>query len=230
MYTHDNLIKLHQTAIQDRSSSIQTARRSNQSILREINPEHLLEGQMLKLKFQYFGHLMQLIGKVPNAGKDWGEKEKKASEDEIAGWHHQCNGHELGPTSGDGERQGGLVCCSPWGRKDSDTTGWLNIKQEFLPWGFIWSRGQTSSFDQWTDEPSHSGYKRTHRVRKQLSFVYYSYALCPQSGFKATDTWCYGEFISLGVNETGSPINELWGLNPSFFYRMLGWASMVAQQ
>ena len=70
MYTHDNLIKLHQTAIQDRSSSIQTARRSNQSILREINPEYLLEGQMLKLKFQYFGHLMQLIGKVPNAGKD----------------------------------------------------------------------------------------------------------------------------------------------------------------
>ena len=58
MYTHDNLIKLHQTAIQDRSSSIQTARRSNQSILREINPEYLLEGLMLKLKIQYFGHLI----------------------------------------------------------------------------------------------------------------------------------------------------------------------------
>ena len=59
MYTHDNLIKLHQTAIQDRSSSIQTARRSNHSILREINPEYSLEGLMLKLKLQYFGHLIQ---------------------------------------------------------------------------------------------------------------------------------------------------------------------------
>ena len=44
----------------------------------------------------------------------------------MAGWHHQCNGHELGQTSGDGEGQGGLVCCSPWDRKGSDTTGGLN--------------------------------------------------------------------------------------------------------
>ena len=51
-----------------------------------------------------------------------------------------------------------------------------------------------------------------------------------KTGFKATEMWCYGEFISLGVNVTGSPISELWGLNPSvFFCRMLGWASMVAQ-
>ena len=44
----------------------------------------------------------------------------------MAGWHHQCNGHELGQTLGDGEGQGGLECCSPWGRKESDTTGQLN--------------------------------------------------------------------------------------------------------
>ena len=50
-------------------------------------------------------------------------EEKRASEDEMAGWH---NGHELGQTSGDGEGQGGLACWSPWGRKESDTTGWLN--------------------------------------------------------------------------------------------------------
>ena len=62
-----------------------------------------------------------LIGKVPDAGKDWGQKEKKA-ENEMAGWHHQCNGHELGQTLGDGEGQGGLVCCSPWGHKELDTT------------------------------------------------------------------------------------------------------------
>ena len=59
-----------------------------------------------------------LIGKVPDAGKDWGQKEKRVSEDEMGGWHHQCNGHELGQTLGDGEGQGGLVCCSPWGCKE----------------------------------------------------------------------------------------------------------------
>jgi len=68
----------------------------------------------------------QLIWKVPDAGKDWRQKEKRASEDEMVGWHHQCNGHELEPTSGDGEGQGGLVCCIPWGRKELDMTGWLN--------------------------------------------------------------------------------------------------------
>ena len=57
------------------------------------------------------------IGKVPDAGKDWGHKEKRASEDEMAEWHHWCNGHDLGQTSGDNGRQRGLVCCSPWGRR-----------------------------------------------------------------------------------------------------------------
>ena len=67
-----------------------------------------------------------LIGKVPHAGKDWGQKEKRVSEYEMAGWHHQCNGHELGQTPGNGEGQGGLACCSPWGHKELDTTGRLN--------------------------------------------------------------------------------------------------------
>ena len=66
------------------------------------------------------------IGKVPDARKDWEQKDKRASEDEMAGWHHQCNEHEPGQTPGDGEGQGGLVCCSPWGHKESDMTGWLN--------------------------------------------------------------------------------------------------------
>ena len=67
-----------------------------------------------------------LIGKVPDAGKDWGQKEKRVSGDEMAGWHHRCNRHELGQTSGDGEGQRGLACCSPWDRKESDLTGWPN--------------------------------------------------------------------------------------------------------
>ena len=65
-----------------------------------------------------------LIGKVPDAGKDWGQK--RASEDEMAGWHHWCNVHELGQTLGDGKGQGGLGCSSPWGCKESDVTGRLN--------------------------------------------------------------------------------------------------------
>ena len=64
----------------------------------------------------------QLIGKVPDAGKDWGQKKKRASEDEMAGQHHWCNEHELGKTLGDGEGQEGLACWSPWGRKELDTT------------------------------------------------------------------------------------------------------------
>ena len=55
-----------------------------------------------------------LIGKDPNAGKDGRQEKNRTSEDEMAGWHHRCNGHELGQTLGDGEGQGGLVCCSPW--------------------------------------------------------------------------------------------------------------------
>ena len=74
-----------------------TARRHNQSILKEISPEYSLEGLMLKLKLQYFGHLMWRTdsGKDPDAGKDWGQKEKGTTEDEMAGWHHQLNGHEF---------------------------------------------------------------------------------------------------------------------------------------
>ena len=67
-----------------------TARRSNQSILKEISPGCSLEGMMLKLKLQFFGHLMQswLIGKDSDAGRDWGQEEKGTTEDEMAGWHH----------------------------------------------------------------------------------------------------------------------------------------------
>ena len=70
-----------------------TARRSNQSILKEISPGCSLERLMLKLKPQYFGHLM-LIWEDPGAGKDW-RREKGTTEDEMSGWHHQLNGHEF---------------------------------------------------------------------------------------------------------------------------------------
>ena len=66
-----------------------------------------------------------LIGKDPDAGKGWRQKEKRVTEDEV-GWHHQLNVHELGQTPGDGEGQGSLVCCSPWDCKELDMTWRLN--------------------------------------------------------------------------------------------------------
>ena len=57
-----------------------------------------------------------------DAGKDWGPEEKGATEDEIVGWHHRLDGREFEETPGDSEGWGGLACCSPWGRKESDTT------------------------------------------------------------------------------------------------------------
>ena len=67
-----------------------TTRKSNQSILKEISPGISLEGMMLKLKLQYFGHLMRTAdsGKDSDAGRDWGQEEKGTTEDEMAGWHH----------------------------------------------------------------------------------------------------------------------------------------------
>ena len=105
-----------------------TARRSNQSILKEISPGCSLEGMMLKLKLQYFGHLMQRIDSLEktDAGRDWGQEEKGTIEDEMAGWHHWLYGHEFEWTLGVGDGQGGLVCCSSWSHKESDTTVWLN--------------------------------------------------------------------------------------------------------
>ena len=67
-----------------------------------------------------------LIGKDSDAGRDWGQEEKGMTKDELAGWHHWLDGHEFGWTLGDGDGQGGLVCCNSWGRKESDTTERLN--------------------------------------------------------------------------------------------------------
>ena len=73
-----------------------TARRSTQSILKEIGPGISLEGLMLKLKLQNFGHLMLRVDSLvkTDAGRDWGQEEKRTTEDEMAGWHHRLNGHE----------------------------------------------------------------------------------------------------------------------------------------
>ena len=67
-----------------------------------------------------------LIGKDSDARRDWGREEKGMTEDEMAGWHHRVDGHEFEWTPEVGDGQGGLACCDSWGRKESDTTEWLN--------------------------------------------------------------------------------------------------------
>ena len=106
-----------------------TKRKSNQAILKEISPEYSLEGLTLKLKHQYFGHLMQRadsLEKILMLGKIEVKEEKGTTEDEMVGWHHQLDGHEFEQALRVSERRGSLACCSPWGFKESDTTEQLN--------------------------------------------------------------------------------------------------------
>ena len=128
-----------------------TSRRSNQSILKEIGPGCSLKGLILKLKLQYFGHLMWRVNsfeKTPQrvghdslscelwverlngtelnwCWEDW-RQEKGMTEGEMVGWYHQLDGHEVEQALEIGDGQGGLACCSPWGCKESDTTEGLN--------------------------------------------------------------------------------------------------------
>ena len=118
-----------------------TTRRSNQSILKEISPGCSLEGLMLKLKLQYFGHLVKELwppeelthGKDPDSGKDWRQEKKGTIEDEMDRCHHQLNGYEFEQTLGDGEGQGSPTCYSPWGCNESDTTEQLNWIELIVP-------------------------------------------------------------------------------------------------
>ena len=112
-----------------------TARRSNQSILKEISHGISLEGLMLKLKLQYCGHLMQrvdLLEKTLTLG-GIGVRRRRGREDERAGWHRRFDGRESEWTPGDGDGQGGLACYNSWGRKESDATERLNWTDIFLP-------------------------------------------------------------------------------------------------
>ena len=112
-----------------------------------------------------------LIWIDPDAGKDWGQEEKGTTEDEMVGWHHRLNGHGFGWTPGVGDGQGGLVCCSSWGHKESDTTKRLNWLTDNLdePWRHYakWNKSDTE-----VQELYHSPYKRnlelSNSQRKQV--------------------------------------------------------------
>ena len=105
-----------------------TARRSNQSILKEFRPDYSLEGlTTLRLKLQFFGHLMQrtdslektlMLGKI--------EGRKRRGRQRMVAWHRQLDGHEFAQAPGFGDGKGSLACCRPQGHKESDMTEWLN--------------------------------------------------------------------------------------------------------
>ena len=102
-----------------------SARRSNLSILKEINPECSLEGQILKLRLQYFDHLMRRedsLEKTLMLGKCEGKRRRVHQEDEMVGQCHRSDQHEFDPTPGGSGRQEALVCSGPWGHEESDMT------------------------------------------------------------------------------------------------------------
>ena len=111
-----------------------TARRFNQSILKEISPEYSLEGWMLKLKLQYFGHLMwrtDSFEKTLMLAKIEGRRRRGKQRDEIVGWHHRLDEHEFEQAPSVGNGQGRLACCSPWGHKETDATERLNWTEQW---------------------------------------------------------------------------------------------------
>ena len=108
------------------------ARRSNQSILKEVNPEYSLEGLILRLKLQLWSPDTKnwLIGKDLVAGKYWRQEEKGTTDDKVVGRHHWYDGHEFEQAPVVGIGKGSLVCCSPWIHKELDMTEWLNWTEE----------------------------------------------------------------------------------------------------
>ena len=106
-----------------------TARRSNQSILKKISPGISLEGMMLKLKLQYFGHLTQRVDSLEKTLMLGGVGGRRRSGRQRMRWLDSItdyDGHEFGQSPGVGDGQGGLVCYSPWGCKELDTTEQVN--------------------------------------------------------------------------------------------------------
>ena len=93
-----------------------------------------------------------LIGKDPDAGRDWGQEEKGTTEDEMAGWHHRLDGHEFGWTPGLGDGQGGLACCGSWGGKESDTPERLNWTELSDTGRGLWRQRQAGVSLPWVKE------------------------------------------------------------------------------
>ena len=134
--------------------------RSNQSILKEINPEYALKRLMLKL--QYFGHICKELN---HWKKSWYWERLRAggegaTENEIVGWHHWFNGHELGQTLRGDEGQGGLVCCSLWSQRGRHN--WATEQQQVLSiiicrWAFPERTVFSNWLQRWSSSMNHMG-------------------------------------------------------------------------
>ena len=111
-----------------------TARRSNQSILKEISPEYSLEGLIWSWSSNTLATCLEefILWKNPDAGKDWKQEEKGTAEDEMVGWYHQLDGLQFEQAPGVGDGQGSLACCCQWGHKKSNTTEQLNWTDWYL--------------------------------------------------------------------------------------------------
>ena len=111
----------------------------------QTDAKYSLEGLMLKLKLQYFGHLMQWVDSLEKTlmlGGIGGQEEKGTAEDAMAEWHHWLDGRESEWTPGVADGQGGLACCGSWGHKESDTTerlNWTNWPFVYVSWRNVYS-------------------------------------------------------------------------------------------
>ena len=177
-----------------------TARRSNQSILKEINPEYSLKGLMLKLKLQYFGHLMWSADSLE---KPWCWEILKAGREgndkgEMVGWHHQLNGHEFEQTLGDGERQG-TWCAAVHGVMNSWTwlSNWTTTNVNYicnillatgawqcqgLDYGHAGKKRHSALFKGWCRESSFPrsclSHKVEHEAQRSVSSGFNPSSLC----------------------------------------------------
>ena len=144
-----------------------------------------------------------LIGKDPDAGRDWRQEEKGTTEDEMDGWHHGLNGHEFEWTPGVGDGPGGMACWDSRGRKESDTTERLNWTE--LNWGFWWVYFIEPSFHGWSEaielgEWGNAHFILLHDTELMLVFVLFCFVLfftfsfsnlgcLPFTGFLQSQGW-----------------------------------------
>ena len=154
-----------------------------------MSPEYSLEGLMLKLKLQYFGHLMRRTDsfeKTLMLGKDWNWEEKGMTENEMVGWHHWLNGYEFEQAPGVGDGQGSLACCSPWGHM----TGLLNWTE--LPLSNTRSYHGTVCVCVWHVPPSIFFFSpsilKGKKVNWQLQIVWHHLQVCRRT-WRHSFTW-----------------------------------------
>ena len=128
-----------------------------------------------------------LIGKDSDAGRDWGQEEKGMTEDEMAWWHHWLDGRESEWTPGVGDGQGGLACCDSWGRKESDTTEWLNWTAWMLSLSLKGINRDYNSYMYSSRHQKHNG----HKLMKFKGSGFHYWVIKYFAGHKCWHSWCY---------------------------------------